>query len=193
MAEKDRTKWNQKYQEKPVLLEARPPSLVLENHYRQAPGKHAIDLACGSGRNSIFLAKHGFCVDAVDISSVALSSLHEHASDLDITPIEADLDTFTPKEAYYDLAVMTNYLDRKLIARTAASLKPQALFVIETYMQHPENEKQDSNPDFLLGEGELKTLLEGSFEILHYVEFWNEPHELYRMRKQGIVGRKNKL
>ena len=104
--------------------------------------------------------------------------------------MEEDLETFVPKEKTYDLAVMANYLDRALIARTIPALKKDALFIVETYMEHPENEKKDSNPDFLLQPEELKKLFSKDFELLAYEEFWNESYELYRMRKQGIVVRK---
>jgi len=190
MSEHDRTKWNRKYHEKPTLLEDRPPSRLLETFYRQAPGDRAIDLACGSGRHTLFLAKNGFKVDAADISSLALAALGKKSDSLDVTLMEVDLDHFTPQEGIYDLVIKSNYLDRPLIKRTADSLKPGALFIVETYMTHPENEKEDSNPDFLLQPNELKEIFAEDFEILAYEEFWNEPYELYKMRKQGIVARK---
>jgi SAM-dependent methyltransferase len=190
MSDKDRAKWNKKYHEKPALLEVRPPSPLIERYYQMAPGKRAIDLACGGGRHTLFLAEHGFHVDAVDISSVALAELGKKSADLSVTLIEEDLETFMPPNAHYDLAVMANYLDRALIERTANALKHDGLFVVETYMDHPENEKKDSNPDFLLAKGELKELFANGFEVLAYEEFWNESYELYRMKKQGIVAKK---
>jgi len=190
MSEKDRIKWNRKYHENPTLLEERPPSPLLEHALSEAKGTKAIDLACGSGRHTLFLAKHGFDVDAVDISSVALSALEKRIGTLSVTLIEEDLEHYTPQKERYDLAIISNYLDRELIMRTATVLKKDALFIVETYMEHPENEKKDSNPDFLLAPGELKELFANGFEILTYEAFWNEPYELYRMRKQGIVARK---
>ncbi len=190
MSSKDREKWNRKYQEKPALLEERPPSEMLVRHLHLVKGNCALDLACGSGRHTRFLAEKGFCVDAVDISSVALKRLAGKLKNSAVTLIEADLDDFTPKYGRYDLAVMTNYLDRPLIARTAQSLKSGACFFIETYMAHPQNEKKDSNPDFLLKAGELKTFFDNSFSVTAYEEFWNEAYELYSMRKQAIFVQK---
>jgi SAM-dependent methyltransferase len=190
MAAADREKWNRKYREKPALLEPRPPSPMLVRHLSAAAGKCAIDLACGSGRHTRYLLDEGFCVDAVDISAVVLERLGEQTEGKPVTLIETDLDTFAPQKERYDLAIMTNYLDRDLIRRTAVSLKKGALFFIETYMAHPENEKQDSNPTFLLQPGELHTLFDERFEILEYAEYPNETYEIYRMMKQGIVVRK---
>jgi SAM-dependent methyltransferase len=190
MSEFDREKWNRKYREKPTLLTSRPPAPMVEAYAHAAQGREAIDLACGNGRNTIYLASKGFHVDAVDISAVALADLQARIEQPEIHLIEADLDSFTPQQEHYDLAVMTNYLDRELIRRTAEALKKDALFIVETYMAHPDNEKRDSNPDFLLQPQELKTLFAQGFEIVAYEEFWNEPHELYKMRKQGIVAKK---
>lgn len=191
MAEKDRLKWDKKYRQKPTLLETRPPSPLLVKHLSAVNGYCAIDLACGSGRHTLYLHEKGFCVDAVDISSVALETLASKTKGKEIRLLTEDLDTFTPQMHRYDLAVMSNYLDRALICRTAAVLKPGALFFIETYMDHPENEKKDANPDFLLAPNELPGFFDSSFEILEYGEYPNEDYELYRMYKQGIVVKKH--
>ncbi len=190
MAEKDRLKWDKKYREKPTLLETRPPSPLLVKHLTSCKGHCAIDLACGSGRHTLYLRQEGFCVDAVDISSVALETLASKTNGKEVRLLKEDLDTFTPKMHRYNLAVMSNYLDRALIRRTAATLKLDALFFIETYMDHPENEKKDANPDFLLAPNELPDFFDSSFEILEYGEYPNESYELYRMYKQGIVVKK---
>ncbi|SFV91128.1 Putative SAM-dependent methyltransferase Bucepa02006346 [hydrothermal vent metagenome] len=191
MAEKDRLKWDKKYRQKPTLLKTRPPSPLLVKHLSSLNGACAIDLACGSGRHTLYLLEHGFCVDAVDISSVALQTLASKTKGKEVTLLREDLDTFTPQMHRYDLAVMSNYLDRALIRRTIATLKPGALFFIETYMDHPENEKKDSNPDFLLAPNELPGFFDDGFEILAYGEYPNESYELYRMYKQGIIAKKH--
>jgi hypothetical protein len=41
-----------------------------------------------------------------------------------------------------------------------------------------------------LKEEELLGFFDATFTILEYREFWNEPHELYKMRKQGIAVQK---
>lgn len=188
MSDFDRIKWNEKYRNDTALLDRETPTDFLERHAELLTGRCALDLACGGGRNAIFLAGRGFCVDAVDISEVAIKSLKKRVGDLPICPILADLDTFTPEANRYDLAVMAHFLDRDLIARTAEALKPGGLFVVETYMDHPDNEKR-GNPDFLLAPGELKKLFEG-WTVLVYEEFPNGPEERYRMMKQGIVAKK---
>ncbi len=173
----------------PELLLPRPPAEIVAAHYAKAPVKHALDLACGSGRHTLFLTENGFAVDAVDISAVALETLSQQTQERSANILEADLDTFTPEDGVYGLAVMTNYLDRALIERAKTALVSGGIFIIETYMAHPDNEKTDSNPDFLLAEKELQTVFR-DWEILEYREFWNETFEKYRMRKQAVAAKK---
>ena len=190
MSQKDRIKWNKKFSEMPDLLAPRPPAELVEKYLHEAPGKNALDLACGGGRHTLFLSDHGFHVDAVDISVVALEKLSKRVDPERVTLIEADLDGFDLHEAQYDLIVKTNYLDRGLIARAKKALKKGGIFIVETYMADAENEKKDSNPDFLLQKGELKEIFSEGFEILEYREFWNESYEKYRMKKAAIAVRK---
>lgn len=191
MSHGDKEKWDRKYAEMSGLLDVRPPSELLRTFYSDAPGRRALDLACGGGRHALYLADRGFIVDAVDISAVALDALRAKADPERITLIEADLDDFAPDDGTYDLIVKTNFLDRMLIARAQKALRPGGIMIVETYMADTANEKPDSNPDFLLQKGELLTLFSEGFEVLEYRESWNEPHEKYRMRKQGVAARKD--
>ncbi len=190
MSQKDRIKWNRKFSEMPDLLALRPPSAMVERWFHEVRGKKALDLACGGGRHTRFLSKQGFEVDAVDISSVALEKLSEYVDKKRVRLIEADLETYAFPKAQYDLIVKTNYLDRDLIERAKAALKRGGIMIVETYMADPENEKRDSNPDYLLQSGELPEIFSQGFEILEYREFWNESYEKYRMKKASIAVRK---
>ena len=190
MAQKDKIKWDKKYLETPSLMEHKEPSKKLVQLLDKVKGKKALDVACGTGRNSIYLATKGFYVDAIDISKVALDELNKK-NFTNITSKIIDLDEYeVPKESY-DIIIMTNFLDRTLITKLANSLKNEGILFIETYMEDKINEKSPSNPDFLLKKDELKSFFDNSFEILDYDEFINEDYELYRMKKQSIIVRKS--
>ncbi len=187
----DRIKWDEKYAAVPELLDPRPPAAILARHIETTEDKEALDVACGSGRHALFLAQKGYCVDAIDISETAVETLKRRLTpDLCIRPMQADLDDYTPPTDRYDLIVMTNYLDRALIARLIPALKKGGLFFVETYMKDPDNEKKQSNPDYLLEENELKRIFSEGFDIIEYDTFWNESFERYKMRKQAILVRK---
>jgi SAM-dependent methyltransferase len=189
MSLEDKEKWEKKYKTTPKLLEKRKPSQKLIEFSKYFSGKDALDFACGNGRNALYLAELGFNVDAYDISDIALDNLNANAIE-SIKTKQIDLDDFEP-EKKYDLIVKCNYLDRDAITKLLSALKPGGIIIIETYMDHPSNTKPDSNPDFLLKAGELKKFFDDSFEVLEYEEFDNEPHELYRMKKQSIIARKS--
>ena len=188
MSIEDKNKWDRKYKENPKLLEVREPSLFVKKYCQVAKGKEALDLAAGIGKNSLFLETRGFRVDAVDISKVALDILKSRSKGT-INIIEADLDNFTPTKEY-DLIIMCNFLDRKLIERTKSNLKRGGVYIVETYIEDKKNEKKDSNPNFLLKKDELLKIFKDGFEILEYKTFQNESYELYRMKKAAIAVRK---
>ena len=102
MSKQDKDKWNKKFQNKLQLLTPREPSKILSNFVTRVNSKKALDLACGSGRHSIFMASMGYNVDAVDISSIAIDSLKKQKDNYNISCIESDLDTYNLKENYYD-------------------------------------------------------------------------------------------
>lgn len=189
MAQKDKIKWDKKYQETASLLRDREPSEKLKKIVEKTKGKKALDVASGSGRNSIYLAKNGFEVEALDISQIALDVLNSKAYK-NISCKLVDLDEYEVPQNSYDLIVMTNFLDRNIIPKLLNALKTNGILFIETYMEDEENEKPHSNPDFLLKKGELKTFFDDAFELLDYDEFFNEENELFRMKKQFIAIKK---
>ena len=194
MSQEDQLKWDKKYSENEKLLKFREPSPLLQHYYTDAPGTKALDIACGTGRNTHYLVSKGFEVDALDISAVALQELTQQmkkATDLAMIHTQlVDLDSYTPPADTYDLVIQTNFLDRRLIPLLANSLRPNGLLIIETYMLDPKNQKKGSNQTYLLRPGELPTYFNAQHTILFYDEFWNQG-ENYRMRKQGIVLKKS--
>jgi SAM-dependent methyltransferase len=92
-----------------------------------SPGR-ALDLACGEGRNAVWLAERGWRVTAVDFSAVALN--RGRAASSAVKWIEADVVTWTPRDqAAFDLVALV-YLhlppaERRTVLGTAtASLAP---------------------------------------------------------------------
>ena len=189
MAIKDKLKWDKKYQETPKLLKERNPSKKLAQVINKTKGKKALDIACGAGKNSIFLAKNDFEVEALDISQVALDNLNDKGYK-NIHTKHIDLEGYIPKKNSYDLIIKTNYLDREIIPHLSDALKEDGILFIETYMHHESNTKPNSNSNYLLQGNELKSFFNDEFEILDYEEFDNETYELYRMKKQTITVRK---
>ena len=71
------------------------------------PGR-ALDLACGSGRNAVWLAFRGWPVTGVDFSDVALEQARGLAAErgVEVDWVEADLLGWRPFDAAFDLVVV---------------------------------------------------------------------------------------
>ena len=191
MSHEDRTKWDQKYKDKPQLLRSREESHLLRTYIKKESGLYALDLACGAGRNALYLAENGYKVEAVDIAAVALETLQSEVTkrgleDRLLTRL-MDLDAYRTEIEQFDLVIMMNFLDREVIRHTQKVLKNGGRYIVETYMASDENEKSNAKVSNLLQAGELKRLFDDRFEVLYYDEVDNEKQEIYRMRKQIIV------
>ncbi len=184
MAIEDKERWNEKYQDNNIPNE---PIKLVRDHTHLAVGKQALDIACGMGRHSKYLASEGFEVDALDISSVAI----EHLQGLDhIDAIEVDFDTYTLGKNKYDLIVCTYFLERKLFPQMFDALKPDGIIIMETFLHDEENERVPSNPAFRLKTGELEATFNDQYELLHISEFWDEDYLGYKTMKTSMVARK---
>ena len=134
----------------------------------------ALDLACGAGRNALYLASLGYAVDAWDISDVALAELAKElerrraaGQALDVRARQVDLDTAVVPESSYDLVLDAFFLDRSLFPAMRAALRPGGLLVVHTLMRRCEHE--DRNPAHLLEPGELRASFSG-LQMIEYTE-----------------------
>jgi tellurite methyltransferase len=147
----DKQRWNEKYLVAPMPHET---SEILKDNIHLANKGRALDIACGTGRNTHFLADNGFVVDAVDFSDYALEQIRD---DEKIHKIDADLDTYIFEEDAYDLILKVNYLDRKMFPGIIKALKKGGIFIYETFVKTPTGEgyHNPTNPDFHLDRDEL--------------------------------------
>jgi 2-polyprenyl-3-methyl-5-hydroxy-6-metoxy-1,4-benzoquinol methylase len=170
----DRIKWNQRFESEESFLGRRPSPLLsreIERVLRLSPGKRALDIACGEGRNSIFLAQHGFQVTGLDISDVGLAKAAQRAKEagvqVDFQQVDMDEYRFTEQ---FDLIINFNFLLRELIPEAVQALNPGGLLIIDTIMESEEL-LASHTPAYLLRRGELQRICEGfDGEILFYEE-----------------------
>jgi SAM-dependent methyltransferase len=148
----DRTRWNQKFQEDRARGE---PSTLVTGYCRMAPGKTALDLAAGTGRNAFFLAEQGFHVLAADLADEALNRLREPGHP-NVFPVQADLDSSPFRAGVFDLIVCCNFLDRRLLPNLREGLRPDGILLYESFKQSDlDSLDQPGNPDYLLRTNEL--------------------------------------
>ena len=127
--QQDREKWDARYR---AGSGGTKPSSVVVKYWEYAPVGSALDLACGNGRNSLFLADKGFHVDAVDISRVAIDQLAGRHPNIDA--ICADLDDWRIPQNRYTLIVAVRFLDRRLFPMMLGGLRPGGILIFESFI-----------------------------------------------------------
>lgn len=143
-------RWNEKYAAGDF---PKNPSPIVKEFYRRAPMGHALDIAAGSGRNTLFLADQGFKVAALDISDRALAGLDKHPN---VMPVCVDFDTFDIPMNRYDLILNIRFLHRRLFPQIIEALADGGVLIFETYLMAPDAAPPEAHRrDFMLRPNEL--------------------------------------
>jgi SAM-dependent methyltransferase len=95
----------------------------------------ALDLACGAGRNAVYLAERGWDVTACDISLEGLRRAQSLARErgVRLQLFCQDLSTVQLPAEHFDLVICFFYLLRELFPQIKATLRPHGLVVFKTY------------------------------------------------------------
>ncbi|HET6682867.1 MAG TPA: class I SAM-dependent methyltransferase [Gaiella sp.] len=99
-----REDWNARYAGSELLWTAEPNRRFASEVEGLEPGR-ALDLACGEGRNAVWLAERGWRVTGVDFSDVALGKAERLAASrsVEVEWVLADVLEYTPKREAFDL------------------------------------------------------------------------------------------
>jgi len=102
-----REDWNARYAQKELVWSAEPNRLFA-TEVATLPPARALDLACGEGRNAVWLAEQGWRVTGVDFSDVALAKAAELAASrgVDVEWVVADVLEHEPEARAFDLAAL---------------------------------------------------------------------------------------
>lgn len=170
MSETDRKKWDERYASGAYAARTHPTPL-LADWIDALPRGRALDVACGAGRNSLFLAEHGYAVDAVDISSVALERARASAAErrLDVNWIEMDLETESPPGDHYDLIVIVRYTHPTLVADLVGRLADGGFLLCEEHLLTDRDVVGPTSAAFRTRPNELLGLSTG-LRVIYYRE-----------------------
>lgn len=134
MSAADRAKWDARYAAGAYQARPHPSAFLVEcEPLLPAPGR-ALDVACGAGRNALFLAERGWTVEAVDISPIALRRGAERAQGLPIRWRERDLDAGLDVTGRYELIVNIRYVDLPLLRALLGRLRPGGMLLVEQHL-----------------------------------------------------------
>ena len=134
----------------------------------------ALDLACGYGRNTLYLARQGLVAIGIDRSMDGLISGREDAAraNLKASFVQADLTMFAFPPNAFSVVVCFKYRDRNWYPSIRSALRPGGLLVYETYsIDHLKFGHKPLDPAHLLERNELLQAF-GDWEILYYREVW---------------------
>lgn len=171
----DRDRWNEKYRKRKLDSYKAGPSDWLfkyEDKILQIQKGTALDIASGFGRNSFYLEKLGFQVDAVDVSDLAMDWLNEEAkkNNLQIKGHQIDLASDPFPQTSYQVIICFNFLFRELFPQIIEALNPGGLLFYETvYSDDLEILNSKMNPAYVLQKNELPKAF-AELEIISYQE-----------------------
>jgi len=163
--------WEERYRSREHPAEdfaTAPVPLVAETAKRLPPGR-ALDLACGTGRNALWLAQRGWSVTAVDGATTAIKILRRRASlgGLAVDARVADLERgeYKIEPSAWDLICISYYLQRDLFESAKQGLAPGGVLIAIVHIAAPGERPTHHR----LGPGELAGYFR-EWEILHRYE-----------------------
>jgi tellurite methyltransferase len=160
--------WDERYrsgEQAAEDLNAAPAPLLVEAANKLTPGK-ALDLACGTGRNALWLAQQAWSVTAVDGSPAAIEKLRTRASECGVTVNArvADLEKheYPIQPSSWNLVAICYYLQRDLFQPAKQGVVPGGILISIVHI----TETGEEPTAHRLRPGELESYFQG-WEILH--------------------------
>jgi SAM-dependent methyltransferase len=154
----------------PFLVEALD---WIGSHAAAAPPRalpvRALDVACGAGREAVYLATRGYQVDAIDVLPDALQRAGDLArrNGVAIHTIGQDLrrQPLLENQAF-DLVAVFRFLHRPLLSAVGRSVAPGGHIVYETFHWRDAGQRGPLSPGRALQDGELAAAFEGFEPII---------------------------
>ncbi|HXR97738.1 MAG TPA: class I SAM-dependent methyltransferase [Terriglobales bacterium] len=152
-----------------------PSPFLVASVSGQHRGQTALDIGAGSGRNSFYLARHGYQVTAVDLSHIGLDLIRSQASaeNLPINTVAEDINEFPFGENKWDLIALIDFpfAYRGLLPKIAAGLKPGGEVVIQAVsVAQPGLESPDKMLHYTFMDRRDLAAPFAGFTVLHHSE-----------------------
>jgi SAM-dependent methyltransferase len=152
----------------------KPAAWLVDNLDVIPRGGMVLDVACGSGRHALFLAERGWRVHAVDRDAAALGELGRvgqvglvglvgqvgQVGAITTECVDLEDGHATLGDGRYDAVIVFNYLHRPLMPAIVGAVRPGGgVLIYETVTVGQAERGRPRNPDFLLRDGELPSLV----------------------------------
>jgi len=176
--------WNKRFGKEDYFYGIEPNAFVKEQLLKLKPGK-ILFLAEGEGRNSVYAAKLGWDVDAVDFSISGKEKAERLAfeNNVGINYQISDLNEFGFKENYYDVIVNNffhTFEDSRISIhnKVKSSLKSGGKYILEAFAkdQIKRNTGGPKNLDLLYSLEEINNDFQ-DFDFIHFSKEETKLHE----------------
>jgi len=135
---------------------AQPAAIVVDAVKLMPPGR-ALDLACGRGRNAVFLVEQGWSVVGIDGSAAVMEGIDPRVTtrvlDLERNPLPYENDSF-------DMVCIIHFLHRPQFGEARRVTRPGGAVVSAIHTT-----RSTMNPKYTLAIGELRSFFDG-WEII---------------------------
>lgn len=168
--------WNQRFDRADYLFGTDPNAYLASHRDLFVPGRKALCVADGEGRNSVWLAERGLQVDAFDVSEVGIAKARKLASlkGVHVNFQQQDCDARAWQADAYDyvVAIFVQFANPAMRARLfeniTRTLKPEGHLVLQGYTPRQLDYKTGGPP--FVEHLYTKELLASSFKALDIVE-----------------------
>lgn len=157
-------RWNARYRSGEWGPDS-PSPLLVEAAAGLEPGR-ALDLACGAGRNALWLAEHGWEVTAIDGSVAAIEQIRGRLSSgpepaksrlyVDARVLDLEREALPFGDAAFDLVCIIHFLHRPLFAEAKRVVRAGGIVVAAIHTT-----RSSMNPRYCVAPGELRSYFEG--------------------------------
>ena len=155
---RDIERWNRKYTNARDTELCLPDPVLSRLRAHFIGGGWAMDVGCGRGANTGFLASLGYEAVGIDCSIEALHQARSRLPESSTHWLAADFDQFFFPESFFHAVVIVRFLDRKLTSAIVDSLVSGGVLFHRTFNVNHLKEAPSFNPRFVLSRGELLDL-----------------------------------
>jgi cyclopropane fatty-acyl-phospholipid synthase-like methyltransferase len=192
--------YNEKYSDSETYFGSRPSDVLVRHLPLLDKNRPMLDVGAGQGRNAIFLARNGFCVDAIEPSSAGAESMRSIARN-DRIPLrvhETDFETFHGRPGSYSGVLIFGLIQelkrpqiRLLCKKVIAWLCPRGLALVSAHTTqdpsfgHRTDKECIGRNSFSLPGGGVYTYLEANeilqvFQDLECIYHWEGLGSVHR-------------
>lgn len=165
--------WDSKYSDTKYVFGKKPAKFLSLNYDYIPPESKVLDMGMGEGRNAVFMARKGYKVTGIDISSVAVKKAKMLADEygVRINTIVASMNKYKVADGSFDAIICFYYVDRKLHERMLSWLRPGGILIYESHtdLQRTVKGNERYDEEYLLRSSELLSMFKG-MKILKYEE-----------------------